>query len=248
MTVSKRTRFEVMRRDGFRCQYCGLKGTETGAGLTIDHVVPVALGGSDSPNNLVAACRDCNAGKTSAMPDEEMVPDAVPSEIQRLAIEQRRAKLQSGFDDLKTVASYFYNHWGRWTVEATGRPVAMPTSWREVIYNLYRTGAPIDLLLHSIDIAMERANPRYGEFAEFNYAVGIVRNKMTEAGLDYSVTPDTARTYTQREYDDYGEKCYEDGLTAGADLADRGHRSRDFLAMLIDGRTDNPVWEAASAA
>src|SRR5690606_40826449 len=43
--------------------------------LTIDHVLPVALGGSDDPSNLVAACRDCNAGKSSAAPDAETVAE-----------------------------------------------------------------------------------------------------------------------------------------------------------------------------
>ncbi len=61
MAVSKRTRFEVLRRDNFTCRYC--RSTE--GALTIDHVIPVALGGTDDPDNLVAACHDCNAGKGS---------------------------------------------------------------------------------------------------------------------------------------------------------------------------------------
>ena len=59
MAVTKRTRFEVLRRDNYTCRYC--RSTEHS--LTIDHVTPVALGGSDDPSNLVACCRDCNSGK-----------------------------------------------------------------------------------------------------------------------------------------------------------------------------------------
>ena len=55
MAVSKRTRFEVLRRDDYTCRYC--RSTENP--LTIDHVVPEALGGGNDPSNLVAACRDC---------------------------------------------------------------------------------------------------------------------------------------------------------------------------------------------
>lgn len=57
---SKR-RFEVLRRDGFRCVYCGAKASESE--LHVDHVVPVIDGGSDEPSNLVTACIDCNLGK-----------------------------------------------------------------------------------------------------------------------------------------------------------------------------------------
>ena len=71
MAVSKRTRFEVLRRDDFTCRYCRSKDHE----LTVDHVVPVALGGTDKPDNLVAACRDCNAGKSSTPPDTALVSD-----------------------------------------------------------------------------------------------------------------------------------------------------------------------------
>lgn len=63
MTVSKRLRFEILRRDNHACRYCG--GVAPDATITVDHVVPVALGGSDDPSNLVAACKDCNAGKSS---------------------------------------------------------------------------------------------------------------------------------------------------------------------------------------
>ncbi len=36
--------------------------------ITVDHVVPVALGGSDEPSNLAAACDACNGGKTLLKP------------------------------------------------------------------------------------------------------------------------------------------------------------------------------------
>ena len=69
MAIPKRTRFEVLRRDNHTCRYC--RSTE--GQLTVDHVTPVALGGTDDPSNLVAACRGCNAGKASSNPDEATV-------------------------------------------------------------------------------------------------------------------------------------------------------------------------------
>ena len=57
-------RFAVLRRDGFRCAYCG-RGETDGVKLHIDHLVPVARGGQTELDNLVTACQDCNLGKSA---------------------------------------------------------------------------------------------------------------------------------------------------------------------------------------
>ena len=59
--IPKRTRFEIFKRDSFKCQYCGKAAPEVI--LEIDHVVPVAHGGTNDITNLVTACRECNNGK-----------------------------------------------------------------------------------------------------------------------------------------------------------------------------------------
>ncbi|HEY72348.1 MAG: HNH endonuclease [Chloroflexi bacterium] len=50
---------EILRRDEYRCQYCG---REMGQ-LTLDHVIPRHRGGEHSWKNLVAACPQCNRRK-----------------------------------------------------------------------------------------------------------------------------------------------------------------------------------------
>lgn len=62
MAVGKRKRFEVFKRDGFACQYCGR--TPPTVVLEADHIIPVADGGPDDMGNLVTACFDCNRGKS----------------------------------------------------------------------------------------------------------------------------------------------------------------------------------------
>jgi 5-methylcytosine-specific restriction endonuclease McrA len=62
-SISKRVRFRVFTRFGYRCVYCG-HGVEDGAKLVLDHVIAVANGGSNDEENLVAACQPCNAGKS----------------------------------------------------------------------------------------------------------------------------------------------------------------------------------------
>jgi len=59
--ISKKTRFEVFKRDKFTCQYCGRMAPDVI--LEIDHIKPVAKGGTNNVLNLITSCRDCNRGK-----------------------------------------------------------------------------------------------------------------------------------------------------------------------------------------
>ena len=60
--IGKRLRFEVFKRDQFTCQYCHARGSDVV--LVVDHVEPVASGGSTVTDNLVTACEPCNQGKS----------------------------------------------------------------------------------------------------------------------------------------------------------------------------------------
>jgi len=48
----------VYKRDGHECVYCG-----SVEDLVLDHVVPLVQGGEHCEDNLVVACRSCNASK-----------------------------------------------------------------------------------------------------------------------------------------------------------------------------------------
>lgn len=61
--LSKKVRFDVFKRDGFVCQYCG--AYPPSAVLECDHIHPVADGGSNSIDNLVTSCIECNRGKAA---------------------------------------------------------------------------------------------------------------------------------------------------------------------------------------
>jgi 5-methylcytosine-specific restriction endonuclease McrA len=69
-TQWKKLRLRILSRDGRECYWCGMDAT------TVDHIIPVAKGGSDDPENLVAACRRCNFSKQDKMPDEFMLKKA----------------------------------------------------------------------------------------------------------------------------------------------------------------------------
>lgn len=71
--IGARLRFEILRRCNFACYYCGVPASLGLKQLHVDHVVPVAHGGTNDPWNLVAACWDCNAGKTNGHPTDELI-------------------------------------------------------------------------------------------------------------------------------------------------------------------------------
>ena len=60
MTAS--LRYDIFRRDGFRCQICGATAKD-GAKLHVDHILPVSKGGLTVPNILRTLCDRCNLGK-----------------------------------------------------------------------------------------------------------------------------------------------------------------------------------------
>jgi HNH endonuclease/Homing endonuclease associated repeat len=59
-------RFNVFKRDQFRCKLCGRSpATELGCELHADHVVPFSKGGKTTLENLQALCSHCNVGKSN---------------------------------------------------------------------------------------------------------------------------------------------------------------------------------------
>ena len=119
MAVSKRTRYEVLRRDNHTCRYCHA----TDQPLTVDHVTPTALGGTDSPDNLVAACRDCNAGKSSTQPDQRLVAD-VSVDMVRWAKAMRQAvQIRSSMQQAREEYAYDADcSWIAWEINGRENP------------------------------------------------------------------------------------------------------------------------------
>lgn len=60
--ISKSLRYDVLRRDKYRCRACG-RDSSHGVTLEIDHIIPVAKGGGTEFSNLQTLCFDCNRGK-----------------------------------------------------------------------------------------------------------------------------------------------------------------------------------------
>ena len=58
-SISLRKRFLIFKRDDYRCRLC----KKSGVPIEVDHIVPVAQGGSDALDNLQTLCVPCNRGK-----------------------------------------------------------------------------------------------------------------------------------------------------------------------------------------
>lgn len=89
--LSKKTRFDVFKRDGFKCMYCGAHPPSVL--LHVDHVVPVAAGGKNDLDNLITACEPCNLGKGAR--DLNNVPQAWSD---RAAEIQERERQIAGYE------------------------------------------------------------------------------------------------------------------------------------------------------
>ncbi|MEK7659157.1 MAG: HNH endonuclease [Patescibacteria group bacterium] len=59
--IDIRQRYEILKRDNFRCVLCGNTAKETR--LEIDHIKPVVNGGNNELDNLRILCVLCNRGK-----------------------------------------------------------------------------------------------------------------------------------------------------------------------------------------
>jgi 5-methylcytosine-specific restriction endonuclease McrA len=63
--ISAALRRRVAAAAGYRCGYCLTAQEIIGPLLEIDHLVPVALGGSSEEINLWLACPHCNGAKAA---------------------------------------------------------------------------------------------------------------------------------------------------------------------------------------
>jgi hypothetical protein len=156
MPVSKRLRFEILRRDNHTCKYCG--GTAPAVVLTVDHVVPVALGGTDEPANLVAACKDCNAGKSSVPADAPLIAD-VAADAMRWAQAMELVAQARAVDRAEAEYRYdkFHTAWKNWTYtnwRGEKFTVDLPGNWRTNIDQFLKAGLELDDLIELIRVAM----------------------------------------------------------------------------------------------
>ncbi|MGW3427998.1 HNH endonuclease [Streptomyces melanosporofaciens] len=194
MAVSKRLRYEVLRRDSHTCRYCG--ATAPDVPLRIDHVTPVALGGSDEPGNLVTACQDCNSGKSSATVDSAIVANVSDDALRWAAamtqaadnlLEQEAPKLE--------YRDAFLAEWNR-RGHGDGKDrkaAALPGDWKTSVERFRIAGLPVWMWADIVDASM--GNEKVLEANKFKYCCGIAWNRVTELQVEARriIDPSAAR-------------------------------------------------------
>jgi hypothetical protein len=178
MAVSKRLRYEILKRDNHACKYCG--GTAPDVVLTVDHVVPVALGGGDDPANLVAACKDCNAGKSSVPAGAPLVDD-VRADALRWAKAMELVAFGRSVERAEREERYqkFYSEWMDWySTNWRGEKIhpELPANWERSIDQFLEAGLEMDDITELIRVAMgARTND------EWRYFYGCCWRRIKEA-------------------------------------------------------------------
>lgn len=175
MAVSKRLRFEILRRDNHTCRYCGASAPD--APLRVDHVTPEALGGRTEPSNLVTACEPCNSGKSSVALDGAMVED-IKADALRLAeiTRQAYAVLVQNLEERTAYEDEWAQSWGL---------DFLPHDWRRTVGRWHEMGVPIELVADAAIIACQKS--RGSLDATFRYFCGIVWNQVSTVTAEAAV-------------------------------------------------------------
>jgi 5-methylcytosine-specific restriction endonuclease McrA len=171
--LSKKTRFEVFKRDGFVCQYCGAHPPSTI--LHVDHIHPVAAGGGNEIDNLVTACQSCNLGKSANLLTDipQSLQDKAKQVIEReeqikgyqKALDAKRSRIETEADAICEIYELFNKGF-------TLSEKSMVT----VRHFIEQLG------LHDVRFAMEKAmTTRVRGGGEFKYFCGICWNKIRNA-------------------------------------------------------------------
>ena len=100
--IPRQLRHKVFKRDGYRCRECGASKDETS--LEIDHIVPVARGGTNDINNLQTLSRECNRMKhtdewVGGETDLEIAQNELKSLLKQLSEDEIKLTNASNEDD-----------------------------------------------------------------------------------------------------------------------------------------------------
>lgn len=170
--LSKKSRFDVFKRDGFACQYCGDHPPKVL--LHVDHIVAVANGGTNDEDNLITACEPCNLGKGARPLDA--APETLADKAARIAEAEEQLAGYSAVMEAK-----------RERVEAeVWRVVAALTGESSIARDRYQSIKMFigKLGVHEVLDAAEiaRAQTWHPSSAQFKYFCGICWNKVREGG------------------------------------------------------------------
>jgi hypothetical protein len=224
--VSKRLRYEILRRDGFKCRYCGTVAAATE--LRVDHVIPDSLGGLSEPSNLVTACDPCNSGKSSVPPEAPVVAQVAEDALRwSAAMQQAAADMEAKLKKRDDQNAVFLDEWNGYSYDG-GKHLPLDPTWATTLVRLRTAGLTDPLIVEAVAATMAAGKVLPGN--RFRYFCGVAWNMITKLQA-------AAEKLASDEVD-----AQEDELTAGrsrADLAD----DLDLFRAVIEKFTEAvPEW------
>lgn len=152
--ITKKTRFDVFKRDKFTCQYCGK--TAPDVKLEIDHIKPVSKGGDNNILNLITSCYDCNRGKRDGSLN---INESIKKEIKQLKVLQEQKEqlemLLKWRDELNNINNKKYKIVYDAYMYATNEQYVLNDYGKKQVKNLVDKHGVI-AVLDAIDIVKEK--------------------------------------------------------------------------------------------
>jgi hypothetical protein len=170
--ISKKQRFEIFKRDGFTCQYCGDHPPKII--LHVDHILPVKHGGENNQDNLITSCITCNLGK-SATP-----LNSIPTSLGERAkeIEEREEQLK-GYNRIQLEKLNRINDQA-WHVVTALENFKVVESYNRLRFNSIKRFVellPVNEVLEAVEITFIKWGSTQRE-REFKYFCAICWNKI----------------------------------------------------------------------
>jgi hypothetical protein len=222
-SLSKKSRFEVFKRDSFTCQYCGSKAPDVI--LEVDHINPVSKGGDNDILNLVTSCFECNRGKGNKELSDDSIIHRQNDQLsqlneRRIQIEMMldwKNELLSIDDDLsEKVCDYFHSLTGYAVNEKGAR--TMRSICKKFGYDkaIEATERAVSVYFKDDFDSVEIAFKKIGAIAnvmsksphvqKFHYILGILRRNISYVN-EKKIMPFLVHVYDEgHDLDDFTER------------------------------------------
>jgi 5-methylcytosine-specific restriction endonuclease McrA len=184
--IGKRLRFEIFKRDGFTCQYCG--GRPPAVVLQVDHVIAVSHGGTNEIENLITACFECNSGKSDRNLAD--VPDSIKQKIARQResseqISEYYKFLEQARQERERVVGELGSYWCDSIVSKSERGQWTWSQDRKRSARRFLQSLNPNEIRDAIDLAILRLAPSLDDdSAAWKYFCGICWSKIRESRSD----------------------------------------------------------------
>lgn len=176
MAIGKTLRFEIFKRDGFVCQYCGAHPPDVV--LECDHIIAVAAGGTDDEDNLITACFNCNRGKAA----RDLNVSPMPLDQKAALVAEREAQLQGYQEIMQRKRDRLEDEAWQVADVLAGESVKKFDAERLVSIKRFLDRLGLHEVLDSAEIARARKpTPQYSAYTQFRYFCGVCWTKIKEA-------------------------------------------------------------------